>query len=186
MEQQVEAQRNEFTQQLEEQRKALEEENLRRQQEMEARFQEQIHQAIQAHLPTPTAPTPPRHPPEEVAQRMENQDVRIQQLTDMIQRLLTRSPAEPPTQPARSSTGNATLLMPLWTLQWIIMIWRMYRNNQKFVEMTKVPRKGIQKKPQAEFGREHHINQNGKHRLSCTQQTLHVNDGPSSNSEHRK
>ena len=63
MEQQVEAQRNEVKQQLEEQRKALEEENLRRQQEMKARFQAQIHQAIQAHLPTPTAPTPPRHPP---------------------------------------------------------------------------------------------------------------------------
>ena len=107
MEQQVEAQRNEFTQRLEEQRKALEKENLLRQQELEARFQEQIHQAIQAHLPTPsTAPPPPRHTPEEVAQRMENQDVRIQQLTDMIHQLLTRSPAEPAAQPARSSTGK--------------------------------------------------------------------------------
>ena len=37
---------------------------------------------------------------------MENQDARIQQLTDMIQQLLTRSPAEPVTQPARLSTGK--------------------------------------------------------------------------------
>ena len=106
MEQQAEAQRNEFRRQLEEQRKAFEAETLRRQQEMEARLQEQIQQAIQAHLPATSPPSPPQQTPEEVSRRMENQDARIQQLTEMIQQLLPRSPVEPPTQPARSSTGK--------------------------------------------------------------------------------
>ena len=106
MEKQAEAQRNEFTQQLEDQRKALEAESTRRQQEMEARFQAQLNQAIQTHFPTPAASTPPRPSPEEVARRMEIQDTRIQQLTDMLHQLLTKSPSEVPVQSARPSTGK--------------------------------------------------------------------------------
>ena len=108
-ESQVEAQRVEFQQKLEAQRKELEEQNLARQREMESRFQDHINQAIQAHLMSVSTepPTPPRTMPEDVVTRMENQDARIQQLTEMIQQLVTRSPAEhqhPP--PARTSTGK--------------------------------------------------------------------------------
>ena len=70
--------------------------------------------------------------------------------------------------------------MQLLILPWIIMIWRMHLNKQKFVEMTKVKRN-----PKAEFDWEH-INKNRKLCFSCSQRTLHVNDGPTSDSEHRK
>ena len=108
LESQVEAQRAEFKQRLEEQRKLLEEQNLASQRELESKFQVQINQAIQAHLSaTPTPPTPPRQPSDEVAQRMEIQDARIQQLTELIQQLVTRSPMEhQQPRPVRTSTGK--------------------------------------------------------------------------------
>ena len=108
LESQVEAQRVEFQTKLEAQRKELEEQNLVRQREMEARFQDHINQAIQAHLSvSPEPPTPPRTMPADVATRMENQDARIQHLTELIQHLVTRSPAEHPHPPsARTSTGK--------------------------------------------------------------------------------
>ena len=60
LESQVAAQRAEFQHQLEEQRKNLEEQNRLRQEELEARFQVQINQAVQAHLlVSPAIPTPP-------------------------------------------------------------------------------------------------------------------------------
>ena len=96
MERQVEAQGMEFKQQLEDQRKALDAQNIQhRQRELEARFQAQIGQAIQAHISVPpSVPTPPPQVPDEVNRRMESQDARIQQLTDMIQQLVTKSPSE--------------------------------------------------------------------------------------------
>jgi hypothetical protein len=57
LERQVETRRLELQHQLEEQRKSLEEQNRLRQQEIEARFQAQFNQPIQAHLPvSPTTP----------------------------------------------------------------------------------------------------------------------------------
>jgi hypothetical protein len=109
LESQVEAQRVEFQQKLEAQRQDLEEQNLARQRAMESRFQDHINQAIQAHLSaSQTPPPPPLHTiPAEVATRMENQDARIQHLTDLIQQLVTRSPAESQHPPsARISTGK--------------------------------------------------------------------------------
>ena len=107
MERQVEAQRIEFKQQLEDQRKTLEEQNIHRQRELEARFQAQINQAIQAHInSSPPVPAPPRQVPDEVARRMESQDARIQHLTVMIQQLVTQSPVEVRTQSERASTGK--------------------------------------------------------------------------------
>lgn len=68
LERQVEPQRVEFQHQLEEQRESLEEHNLLRQKEIEARFQAQISQAIQAHLPfSPGTPTSPLRTTNEVA-----------------------------------------------------------------------------------------------------------------------
>ena len=106
MEALAEAQRADFQRQLEEQKTELEAQNLRRQQEMETRFQAQINQAIQAHLSPPAPPTPPRNMPDDVHRRMENQDARIQQLTAMIQQLVTRSPPTAQPIPARPSTGK--------------------------------------------------------------------------------
>ena len=106
MDARVETQRLEFKQQIEEQKKALEDQHRRYQQELEASFQRQIAQAIQAHFPSPTPPTPSIPSPEEVNCRMASQDVRIQQLTDMIQQLVTRSPSGTPPTTARASTGK--------------------------------------------------------------------------------
>jgi hypothetical protein len=108
MKKQVEAQRLEFKQQLEDQRKALEAQNSQCQRELEARFQAQITQAIQAHISvSPSVPTPPPQVPNEVNRRMESQDARIQQLTDMIQQLVTNSPSDSTLIiPQRSSTGK--------------------------------------------------------------------------------
>ena len=108
LERQVEALRLEFQRQLEEQRKSMEEQQNRlRQQEIEAHFQAQINQSIQAYLPaSPTIPTPPLPTTDEVARRMESQDARIQHLTDLIQQLVAKSPLEASTQPARLSTGK--------------------------------------------------------------------------------
>ena len=106
MEARVETQRLEFKQQIEEQRTALEDQHRRYQQELEASFQRQIAQAIQAHFPTPTPPTPSIPSPEEVNRSMETQDARIQQLMDMIQQLVTRSPSVAHPTNVRASTGK--------------------------------------------------------------------------------
>ena len=106
MEARVETQRLEFKQQIEEQRTALEEEHRRYQRELEASFQRQIAQAIQAHFPTPAPSTPSIPSPDDVNRRMETQDARIQQLTDMIQQLVTRSPSEVQPRTVRASTGK--------------------------------------------------------------------------------
>ena len=107
MERKVEAQRLEFQGQLEAQRKMLEAQNLRQQQEMETRFQTQISQAIQAHLPAQSAALrQPHHSPEQLARQMESQDARIQHLTEMIQYLVTTSPSDARSQPDRPSTGK--------------------------------------------------------------------------------
>ena len=106
MEERVEAQRLEFKQQLEDQRKALEEQHRKSQCEMEASFQRQIAQAIQSHLSPPVPPTTSSPSTDEVNRRMETQDARIQQLTDMIQQLVTRSPLEARPTTVRASTGK--------------------------------------------------------------------------------
>ena len=108
MEQQAVSQRKEFKQQLEDQRKELKKQNLDRQREMEARFQAQINQAIQAHTTvSPSAPTPSPQIPDEVTRRMETQDAQIQKLTDLIQQLVTTSPSDVRRQPERAaSTGK--------------------------------------------------------------------------------
>ena len=105
MEERAEAQRVEFKQQLEDQRKVLEEQHRNYQRELEVSFQRQIAQAIQSHLP-PTPPTPIFPSPDDVNRRMETQDARIQQLTDMIQQLVTRSPSEGRPTTVRTSTGK--------------------------------------------------------------------------------
>ena len=107
MEARVEAQRLEFAQKLEEQRQTLEEQHQSYQRKMEASFQRQIAQAIQSHFPASPVPSPPVVLiPDDVTRRMENQDARIQQLTDMIQQLVTRSPPDAQPTTARASTGK--------------------------------------------------------------------------------
>jgi hypothetical protein len=106
MEAQAEKQRSQFKQQIEEQRQALDEQHRNYQRELEASFQRQIAQAIQAYFPTPIPPTPPIPSPDDVNRRMGTQDARIQQLTEMVQQLVTRSPLEAHPTTARASTGK--------------------------------------------------------------------------------
>jgi uncharacterized membrane protein YqiK len=106
MEAQAEAQRQELRQQLEEQRLAFERQNIQRQQEMEASIQRHIDQALQAHLPTRTVPTPTQHTPDEVVRHMESQDVQIQKLTEMIQQLATRATPDASSRPSTVNCGS--------------------------------------------------------------------------------
>ena len=87
---------------------------------MEARFQAQITQAIQAHITVPpSAPTLSPQIPDEVTRRMETQDAQIQKLTDMIQQLVTTSPLEVRRQPERAASTGKDKLHPMKLLIWL-------------------------------------------------------------------